>query len=349
MWETGPRNQNFGVETFGFRDLATVHWNPVEPMLYEHALTGGEASIASGGALRAETGKHTGRSPKDKFIVFDDRTKDLVWWENNGRMKPEQFSTLHADFIEHARGKQLYVQDLYAGAEPVHRLSTRVYTELAWQSLFIRNLLIRPQRDELSCFVPRFTIACFPSFKADPSRHGVRTETVIAIDFTRQVVLIGGTSICRRDQEVDVHGDELLPPAAGRAADALLRQHRRRSGTRRSFSGCPAPARPRSPPIPTRTLIGDDEHGWSDARRLQLRRRLLRQGDQPHRRGRTGDLRRTRTFGTVLENVVFDASARRLDFDDAALTENTRAAYPLDYIPNALRHGAAATRSTSSC
>ena len=340
MWETGPRNQNFGVETFGFRDLATVHWNPVEPVLYEHALAGGEASIASGGALRAETGKHTGRSPKDKFIVFDNRTKDSVWWENNGQMKPEQFAVLHADFIEHARGKQLYVQDLYAGAEPAHRLSTRVYTELAWHSLFIRNLLIRPRRDELSYFVPRFTIACFPSFKADPSRHGVRTETVIAIDFTRQVVLIGGTSYAGEIKKAVFTALNYFLPAAG-----VMPMHCSANvgvmGDTTVFFGLSGTGKTTLSADPNRTLIGDDEHGWSEHGVFNFEGGCYAKAIKLSAEAEPAIHAATQRFGTVLENVIFDSYTRTCDFDNASLTENTRAAYPLHFIENASATGQA--------
>src|SRR5438093_1046222 len=192
--ETGPRNGAFGAEKFGFESLEAVHWNLTAPRLYEYAIAGAEAKLAYGGALAAETGVHTGRSPKDKFIVKDGMTERTVWWDNNGAITPEQFQRLHADFLAHAKGKVLFAQDLYAGADPRHRLKTRVFTEYAWHSLFIRTLLIRPDVAELRNFVPSLTILDLPSFKADPKRHGVRSETVIAIDFSRRMVLIGGTS-----------------------------------------------------------------------------------------------------------------------------------------------------------
>ncbi len=154
----------------------------------------GEASLVQGGALCAETGVHTGRSPKDKHIVVDDLTENTVWWDGNRKLSQANFQLLHADFIAHARGKKLYAQDLYAAADPKYRIKTRVFTELAWHSLFIRQLLIRPDRSELASFIPEFTIVDLPSFKADPKRHGVRSETIIAIDFTRKIILIGNSS-----------------------------------------------------------------------------------------------------------------------------------------------------------
>jgi phosphoenolpyruvate carboxykinase (ATP) len=176
--ETGLRNGAHGADKFGFKDLKAVHWNLSEPSLYEHAIRNREGEVVQGGGFCAETGVHTGRSPKDKFVVCDASTEDNIWWEKNGRLSPEHFDILLADFLAHARGKELYAQDLYGGADTRHRIKARVFTELAWHSMFIRALLIRPERGELAGYVPDFTILCLPSFKADPKRHGVRTETV---------------------------------------------------------------------------------------------------------------------------------------------------------------------------
>jgi len=188
MLEQGTRNPEFGADKFGFRDVKGLNWNFLEPELYECALKDGEAQVTSGGALCAETGVHTGRSPKDKYIVCDDLTEQTIWWENNGKMTPAQFARLYQDFIAHSAGKILYAQDLRAGADPEFGLRTRVFTALAWHSLFIRTLLIRPNRSELATFLPELTIYCCPTFKTDPKRHGVRSDTVIAIDLSRKIV-----------------------------------------------------------------------------------------------------------------------------------------------------------------
>src|SRR6201999_1072507 len=160
---------------------------------YEHAIRNGEATIVAGGALCAETGHHTGRSPKDKHTVVDTTTENTVWWDGNRKQSIENFENLLADFIAHAQGKTLFAQDLYGGADPKYRIKARVFTELAWHSLFIRSLLIRPERKELANYVPDFTILCLPSFKADPKRHGVRSETVVALNLTKRMILIGGS------------------------------------------------------------------------------------------------------------------------------------------------------------
>src|ERR1700689_4718098 len=191
--ETGVRNGAHGADKFGFKDLAGVHWNQSEAPLYEHAIRNGEATIVAGGALCAETGHHPGRSPKDKHTVVDATTENTVWWDGNRKQSKEHFDNLLADFLAHAKGKTLFAQDLYGGADPKYRIKARVFTEYAWHSLFIRQLLIRPDRSELASYVPDFTILCLPSFKADPKRHGVRSETVVAINFSKRVILIGGS------------------------------------------------------------------------------------------------------------------------------------------------------------
>ena len=191
MQQSGVVNSAFGADKFGFKDLKAINWNLGTSALYEHAIRNGEAQLTSGGALVAETGVHTGRSPKDKFTVRDANTENSVWWGGNQSITAEQFETLYQDFIAHAKGKTLFAQDLYGGADPAHRIKTRVYTELAWHSQFIRSLLIRPELAELASFAPELTIVDLPTFKADPARHGARTETMVAIDFARKIVLSG--------------------------------------------------------------------------------------------------------------------------------------------------------------
>src|SRR6266571_1060442 len=260
--ESGMRNGAYGADKFGLEGLEAVHWNVTAPRLYEHAIAAGEAKLAYGGALVADTGVHTGRSPKDKFIVKDAMTEHIVWWDNNGSITPQQFHQLHQDFLAHAEGKVLFAQDLYAGADPRHRLKTRVFTEYAWHSLFIRNLLIRPESSELRNFVPTLTILDLPSFKADPKRHGVRSETIIAIDFSRRMVLIGGTSYAgEMKKAVFTTLNYLLPSEsvmpmhcsanAGPGGDVAL------------FFGLSGTGKTTLSADPSRTLLGDDEHGWA--------------------------------------------------------------------------------------
>ena len=170
------------------------HLNLSAAQLYEAAVARGEGRITAHGALVVSTGRHTGRSPNDKFIVRDATTERAIWWDNNRQLSPENFARLRADFIAHAKEKQLFVQDLYGGSDPAHRLSVRVSCEYAWHALFIRHLLIRPEPGELAQFAPGLTIIDLPSFRADPLRHGTRSETVIGLDLTNRLVLIGGST-----------------------------------------------------------------------------------------------------------------------------------------------------------
>jgi len=338
--EAGTRNGAFGADKFGFEGLEAVHWNLTAPRLYEYAIAAGEAKLAFGGALAAETGVHTGRSPKDKFIVNDAMTERTVWWDNNGSITPEQFQRLHQDFLAHAKGKELFAQDLYAGADPRHRLKTRVFTEYAWHSLFIRNLLIRPESSELRNFVPTLTILDLPSFKADPKRHGVRSETIIAIDFSRRIVLIGGTSYAgEMKKAVFTTLNYLLPSEsvmpmhcsanAGPGGDVAL------------FFGLSGTGKTTLSADPSRTLLGDDEHGWAPQGIFNFEGGCYAKTIRLSAEAEPEIYATTHRFGTVLENVVLDAETRVPDFDDDSKTENTRCAYPLEFIPNASKTGRA--------
>ncbi len=340
MKETGERNRAFGADKFGLGGAAMVHWNPLEPVLYEHAISRGEARLAYGGALVAETGVHTGRSPKDKFIVRDALAESTVWWENNGSITPEQFQHLYDDFIAHARGKELFAQDLYGGADPQYRIKTRVYTELAWHSLFIRTLLIRPERDEIAHFVPDLTIVDFPSFKADPKRHGARGETIIALDLSRKIVLIGGTSYAgEMKKSVFSVLNYLLP------AESVMPMHCSANvganGDVALFFGLSGTGKTTLSADPNRTLIGDDEHGWGPSGVFNFEGGCYAKTIKLSAEAEPEIFATTRRFGTIMENVTVDPLTRMPDFDDGSRTENTRAAYPLHFIPNASKTGRA--------
>ncbi|MEM6666386.1 MAG: phosphoenolpyruvate carboxykinase (ATP), partial [Pseudomonadota bacterium] len=194
MEETGRRNPNAGADRVGLANCATLHWNWTESALLEEAVRRGEGVLTRAGAFSVETGKHTGRSVLDKFIVEDPRNADDIWWDNNRPMARASFDQLKADMIAFADEKVLFANDLYGGRHPDHRISVRVFTEYAWHSLFIRHLLVRPDLSEIEGFVPQFTVIDIPSFKADPERHGCRSETVIACDLENGLILIGGTS-----------------------------------------------------------------------------------------------------------------------------------------------------------
>ncbi len=340
MQQTGNFNLAFGAAQSGLPNLASVAYNLEAPVLYEEAIRRHEAVIAKGGALVAETGIHTGRSPKDKFIVRDDLTKDAVWWDNNGALTPAQFDILLADFQAHTKGKGLFAQDLYGGADPSNRVKTRIFTEYAWHSLFIRNLLIRPTREELDSFIADLTIIDLPSFRADPERHGCRTETVIAIDFTRKIVLIGGTSYAgEMKKSVFTYLNFVLPGAdvmpmhcsANVGHDGDVAVFFGLSGTGKTTLSADA----------SRILLGDDEHGWSKEGVFNFEGGCYAKAIRLSKEAEPEIYATTHMFGTVMENVVLDQEDRSPDFDNGSRTENTRVAYPLDSIPNASLTGRA--------
>ena len=339
MNETGKRNPACGVEAIGLKTQGMVYYNLCEADLYEEALRRGEARLTAHGALVAETGQHTGRSAKDKYVVRDAGTENEVWWDNNQAMTPDQFETLHADFMRHAEDLDLFVQDLAGGADQANRLPVRVVTEFAWHSLFIRNLLVRPDRADLADFVAKMTIVDLPSFRADPSRHGCRSQTVIAVDLTRLIVLIGGTSYAgEMKKSVFTVLNHILPPRgvmpmhcsanAGPDEQAAI------------FFGLSGTGKTTLSADHSRTLIGDDEHGWGDDGIFNFEDGCYAKTIRLSHEAEPEIFATTRRFGTVLENVVLD-DQRVPDFDDGSLTENTRCAYPLDFIENASKTGKA--------
>ncbi len=336
--EIGYFNPSFGAERCGLKLAKSVSYNLEAPRLYEEAIRRGEAQIAKGGALVAETGVHTGRSPKDKFIVRDAITDQTIWWDNSNAMSPRNFEVLHADMLAHAAGLDLFAQDLHGGAEPAHRVKVRVFTEYAWHSLFIRNLLIRPSEEEVQNFVADLTILDLPSFAADPARHGCRTQTVIAVDFSRKIVLIGGTSYAGEiKKSVFGYLNFVLPQAgvmpmhcsANVGADGASTLFFGLSGTGKTTLSADA----------SRALVGDDEHGWSENGIFNFEGGCYAKAIKLSREAEPEIFATSERFGSVMENVVLDPLTRAPDFNDASKTENTRIAYPLDFIANASETG----------
>ncbi len=339
MLKSGLRNEAFDLEAVGFEGQAHVFYNLGETELSRMAVTSGEARLSAHGALVAMTGQHTGRSPKDKFMVEDDLTRGTVWWDNNRSLSRAQFDGLHADMLAHVTGKNLFVQDLTGGADKEHALQTRVITELAWQSLFIRNLLIRPDRADLESFVPKLTIIDLPSFKADPARHGTRSETVIAIDLTRMTVLIAGTSYAGEIKKSVFTVLNYFLPVKG-----VMPMHCSANvgakGDAAIFFGLSGTGKTTLSADPDRTLIGDDEHGWGSDGVFNFEGGCYAKTIRLSAEAEPEIFAATRRKGTVLENVTLDGDLVP-DFEDASLTENTRCAYPLHFISNASETGRA--------
>src|SRR5689334_15556237 len=338
--ETGVRNGAFGADKFGLKNLKAVHWNLGAPQLYQYSLANGEAVLSADGALCADTGEFTGRSPKDKFTVRDALTDKSMWWAGNQSITAEQFEALYQDFLKHAEGMTLFAQDLYGGADPTFRIKTRVFTELAWHSLFIRTLLIRPDASELASFTPELTIVDLPSFRADPKRHGVRSENVVAIDFARKIVLIGGAYYAGEMKKSVVTPLNLYPPEKD-----VMPMHRSAhvgpDGDAAIFVGRAGTGKAPLSADPNRTWIGDDEHGWGKDGIFNFEGGCYAECIKLSGEAEPEIYAASKRFGAVLENVVLDPHTREPDFDDGSKTENTRSAYPLEFIPNASRSGRA--------
>lgn len=329
------RTPKIGLDALGVGAETAIHWNLLTAPLVEHAVQRGEGRLAKDGPLVVETGKHTGRSAKDKFIVRDAETENSVWWgSTNVGMTPEHFAALKADFLSALGAKDtLFVQDLYGGSQPEHRVRVRVVNEYAWHSLFIRTLLCRPEADELSGFDPEYTIIDLPSFQADPAKHGCRSETVIAVNLTEKLILIGGTAYAG-EMKKSVFGllNYLLP------VKGIMPMHCSANigpnGDTAVFFGLSGTGKTTLSADASRTLIGDDEHGWSDTAVFNFEGGCYAKMINLSAEAEPEIFATTKRFGTVLENVVMDAETREIDLFDNSLAENSRGSYPLDFIPN---------------
>src|SRR6056297_560956 len=332
----GRVNPSRKLEDQGISGLGSVHYNLTEPALMQAALVRGEGSLGKGGTLLVTTGKYTGRSPKDKHVVKTPGIAKHIWWDNNAEMTPEGFDALHADMLAHMHGGEVFVQDLYAGADPVNRLDVRLVTELAWHSLFIRHMLRRPDASELETFAPDFTIINCPTFKADPEKHGCRSDTVIALNFEKRLILIGGTEYAGENKKsVFTLLNYLLPEkgimpmhcsanhAPGNPVDTAV------------FFGLSGTGKTTLSADPTRVLIGDDEHGWSERGTFNFEGGCYAKTIKLSPEAEPEIYATERMFGTVIENMVYDPETFDLDFEDESLTADLRCAYPLHDISNA--------------
>jgi phosphoenolpyruvate carboxykinase (ATP) len=330
------RVPSHGLDPQGFGTPSTLHWNLGTGPLVEEAIRRGEGLLAKDGPLVVKTGKHTGRSAKDKFIVRDAGTEDTVHWGDVNRpMTEEAFAALKADFIAHMSTKtELFVQDLFGGSQPSHRVNVRVITEFAWHSLFIRTLLVRPELAELEAFLPEYTIIDLPSFQADPAKYGVRSETVIGVNFTEKLILIGGTKYAGEMKKSVFSILNYVLPAVG-----VMPMHCSANigpnGDTAIFFGLSGTGKTTLSADASRTLIGDDEHGWSDEAVFNFEGGCYAKMINLSAEAEPEIFATTKRFGTVLENVVMDEDTREIDLDDNTLAENSRASYPIDFIPNA--------------
>jgi phosphoenolpyruvate carboxykinase (ATP) len=328
------------LEDQGITGLGHVHYNYGEPALVEASVARSEGHLGKGGALLVTTGQFTGRSPKDKFVVRTPSVENTIWWENNAPMTPQGFEALRADMLAHMKGREYFVQDLYAGADPIHRLDVRMVTELAWHGLFIRHLLRRPERAELDSFTPDWTVINCPTFKANPARHGCRTETVIAMNFDARIILIGGTEYAGENKKAVFTLLNYLLPEKGVMAMHCSANHAIGNPVDTAvFFGLSGTGKTTLSADPSRTLIGDDEHGWSERGTFNFEGGCYAKTINLSAEAEPEIYATTSRFGTVVENMVFDPETLELDFADDSLTANTRCAYPLDYISNASASG----------
>ncbi len=326
------------LEEYGLVNLGTIHWNLSPAVLIEQALARKEGELAANGAFAARTGVHTGRSPKDKYIVSNEEYASKIWWgENNHPMSPETFAVIRRSLADYLQGRDVYVLDAAAGADPHYRMPIQVITELAWHNLFARQLFLRAKESDLTDDGPGFTILCVPNFHTYPQLHGTRSTAAIIIDFEEHLVLIAGTQYAGEMKKSIFTILNFLLPAQG-----VLPMHCSANvgddGDVALFFGLSGTGKTSLSADPTRHLIGDDEHGWGDhgvfnfeggcyAKCIHLSQKYEPQIWNAVR------------FGAVYENVVLHKKTRTPDYDDDSLTENTRVAYPVDYIDNVVMSG----------
>lgn len=331
------RKSNFGLENHGLTHLDVVYWNLPTSALIEEAVFRGEGKLVNGGAFQTNTGKWTARAANDKYFVQEESTENQIdWGEYNRPMTPEKFSGIFARLQAHWQGEELFVQDVYAGADPEYRLPVRVISDKAWSAHFVRNMLIS-ENDlaKLKEFVPDFTVMVSPGFKLDPRIDGTISETAIIINFAQKLAIIAGSSYAGEiKKSVFTIMNYLMPledvmsmhcsANVGKKGDVAL------------FFGLSGTGKTTLSADPKRYLIGDDEHGWSDSGVFNYEAGCYAKAIRLSAEAEPEIHACTSMFGTILENVVFDLASRQIDLDDDRLTENTRLSYPLEYIPNAV-------------
>ena len=336
----GQAQQATGLEAHGIRNVARVYWNLSVPALCEEAVCRREALIAADGPLVCRTGQHTGRSPNDKFIVREPSSEDNVWWSKVNRpIEPQFFDALHRRMLNYVEGRELFVQDCHAGADPRYRLAVRIITEQAWHSLFAKHMFIDvPDVVDRPAHTPDFTVIDLPGLHADPAANGTNSEVFIILNFAQKLVLIGGTSYAGEIKKSIFTVMNYLLPLSN-----VLSMHCSANvgveGDVALFFGLSGTGKTTLSSDPMRNLIGDDEHGWSEDGVFNIEGGCYAKMIRLSAEAEPQIYSITKRFGTVLENVKMDAATRVLDLDDDSLTENTRGAYPLEYIDTSIPSG----------
>ncbi len=327
----------FKLKNHGLTQLDRVYWNLPTAALYEESVFRGEAKIVNGGPLLVNTGKWTARAANDKYIVQEPSSNDKIWWGVYNRPMPlDKFHGLMARMQAYLQGEELFVQDCYVGADKNYRLPIRIITDTAWQSLFARNMFIPiDNRDELKKHIPEFTLIASPSFKADPMIDGTRSETCMAINFDERIAVVAGSSYGGEIKKTMFTVMNYLKPNEG-VMSMHCSANVGEKGDSALFFGLSGTGKTTLSADPSRNLIGDDEHGWSDEGIFNFEGGCYAKVIRLSADAEPEIHECTKRFGTILENVVFDSASRVIDLEDDALTENTRASYPLDFIPNAM-------------
>ncbi len=335
------RNQMpIDLEQHGIRNVENITWNLNTPALYEQVIRRREGIVSHLGPLVVRTGNYTGRSPNDKFIVQEPSSENRVWWGKVNRpMDPVHYEVLRARLMAYFQGRDLFVQDCYAGADPDYRLPVRIVTETAWHSLFARNMFRRIlDPEELKNHKPEFTVINAPNFKALPEIDGTNSEAFIIVHFGKKQIIIGGSSYAGEIKKSIFSALNLVLPE-----QKVLSMHCSanvgKDGDTALFFGLSGTGKTTLSADPDRGLIGDDEHGWSDSGVYNFEGGCYAKVIRLSKEAEPEIFACTRSFGTILENVAIDMRTRRVDLDDATLTENTRAAYPITHIPNCVRSG----------
>jgi phosphoenolpyruvate carboxykinase (ATP) len=324
----------------GLTPSGKVHWNHTAALLIQHAIERGEGQLADMGPFVAVTKPHTGRSPNDKFVVREpDSEADVDWGKVNQPITPEHFVTLRDDVLAYLNGqKDLFVQDLYCGADPKYRLAVRYVSPNAWHMAFVRNMFVRPEVAALKDFAPNFTVLHAPEFQGDPEKHGTRTGTFIVLNLAERTILIGGTRYAGELKKSMFTVMNYYMPKQG-----VLSMHCSANigpaGDTALFFGLSGTGKTTLSADPARSLIGDDEHGWAPEGTFNYEGGCYAKVINLSAEGEPDIYRTTQMFGTILENVVLDPITRKVKFEDQTITENTRASYPLPYIPNHVPSG----------
>ncbi len=337
MKHAGDLASDYGLSNHGLEHLDKVFWNLPSSALYEEAVFRGEGKMVEGGPFLVNTGKWTARAANDKYFVREPSTEEQIdWGEYNRPMSPDKFNGVLARLQAFFQGEELFVQDVYAGADPRYHVPFRIITDKAWQSLFVRNMFHTiNNRDELRQFVPEFTLISSPSFKLDPRVDGTLSSTGIIVDFSKKIAVIANSSYAGEVKKTAFTIMNFLKPLQ----DVMAMHCSANVGKKKDvalFFGLSGTGKTTLSADPTRSLIGDDEHGWSDYGVFNFEAGCYAKVIRLSAEHEPEIYDCTRRYGTILENVIFDMTTRKIDLDDERLTENTRASYPLDFIPNAI-------------